>query len=66
MTYTVPSKKIIKHLEFLKNILIKNVLALKQLAKITGKLSPMHLAIGSLGLFYEEYIPLNRKQNSLV
>ena len=66
MTYTVPSKKIIKHLEFLKSILIKNVLALKQLAKITGKLSSMHLAIGSLVLFYEEYIPLNRKQNSLV
>ena len=48
MTFTVPSEKINKLLADIKNILMQNVLIPKQLAKITGQLSSMHLAIGSL------------------
>ena len=48
MTFTVPSEKINKLLADIKNILMQNVLTPKQLAKITGQLSSMHLAIGPL------------------
>ena len=48
MTFTVPSEKINKLLADIKNILMQNVLTPKQLAKITGQLSSMHLAIGHL------------------
>ena len=48
MTFTVPSEKINKLLADIKNILMQNVLTPKQLAKITGQRSSMHLAIGPL------------------
>ena len=48
MTVTVPSEKINKLVADIKNILMQNVLTPKQLAKITGQLSSMHLAIGPL------------------
>ena len=48
MTFTVPSEKINKLLADNKNILMHSVLTPKQLAKITGQLSSMHLAIGLL------------------
>ena len=48
MTFTVPSEKINKLLADGKNILIQNILTPKQLAKITGQLSSMNLAIGAL------------------
>ena len=48
MAFTVPSEKINKLLADIKIILIKNFLTPKQLAKITGQLSSMHLAIGPL------------------
>ena len=48
MTFTVPSEKINKLLADMKNILMQNVLTSKQLAKITGQLPSMHLAIGPL------------------
>ena len=44
MAFTVPSEKINKLLADIKNILMQNVLTPKQLAKITGQLSSMHLA----------------------
>ena len=46
--FTVPSENINKLLADIKNILMQNVLAPKQLAKITGQFSSMHLAIGPL------------------
>ena len=48
MTFTVPSEKINKLLADAKNILMQSVLTPKQLAKITGQLLSMHLAIGLL------------------
>ena len=48
MTFTIPSEKINKLLAVIKNILMQNVLTPKQLAKITGQLSSMQLAIGPL------------------
>ena len=48
MTVTGPSEKINKLVADIKNILMQNVLTPKQLAKITGQLSSMHLAIGLL------------------
>ena len=48
MTFTVPYEKINKLLTDIKNILMQNVLTPKRLAKITGQLSFMHLAIGPL------------------
>ena len=48
MTFTFPSEKINKLLAGIKNILMLNVLTPKQLAKITGQLSSMHLAAGPL------------------
>ena len=44
MTFTVPSEKINKLLADIKNILMQNVLTPKQLVKITGQLSSLHLA----------------------
>ena len=48
MTFTVPSGNINKLLADIKNILMQYALTPKQLAKITGQLSYMHLEIGSL------------------
>ena len=48
MTFTVPSEKSTKLLAEVKNIFMQNALTPKHLAKITGKLSSMHLAIGPL------------------
>ena len=48
VAFMVPSEKIDKLLVDIKNILRQNVLTPKQLAKITGKLSSMHLATGPL------------------
>ena len=48
MTFTVSSEKINKLLADIKNILMQNVLTPKKLAKITGQLSSMRLAIGPL------------------
>ena len=48
MTFTAPSEKNHKLLADIKNILMQNVLTPKQLAKITGQLSSVRLAIGPL------------------
>ena len=48
MIFTVPSEKINKRLTDIKNVLMQNVLTHKQLTKITGQLSSMHLTIGPL------------------
>ena len=48
MTFIVPSEKINKFLVDIKNILTQNVLTPKRLAKVTGQLSSMDLAIGPL------------------
>ena len=48
MTFTVPSEKINKLLADIKIILMQNVLTPKQLVKITGQLSSVHLVIGPL------------------
>ena len=48
MAFTVPSKQINKLLADIKNILMQNNLTPKKLAKITGQLSSMRLAIGPL------------------
>ena len=48
MKFSDDSEKINKLLADIKNILMQNVLTPKQLAKITGQLSSMHLAIGPL------------------
>ena len=48
MAFTVLSEKINKLLADVKNILMQNVLTPKKLAKITGQLSSMYLAIGPL------------------
>ena len=48
VAFMVPSEKIDKLLVDIRNILRQNVLTPKQLAKITGKLSSMHLATGPL------------------
>ena len=61
MTFTVPSEKINKLLADIKNILMPNVLTPKQLAKITGQLSSMHLAIGPLVRLFTGNLSRNRK-----
>ena len=48
MTFTVPSEKINKLLADIKNIFMQNILTPKKLAKLTGQLSSMCLAIGPL------------------
>ena len=48
MTFTVPFEKNNKLLADIKNILIQSALTSKQLAKLVGQLSSMHLAIGLL------------------
>ena len=48
ITFTVPSGNINEHLAGIKNILMQYALTPKQLPKITGQLSYMHLEIGSL------------------
>ena len=48
MTFSVHSEKINTLLAYIKNILMQNILTPKQLAKITGQLSSMPLAIGPM------------------
>ena len=67
LTFTIPQEKIAKLLEDITSYLNQDFLTPKQLSKVAGQLSSMHLAIGPIvRLFTRNMYRFIKKKNFLV